>query len=97
MHNPFETVTHAKRTYRELRLLMYLNHSDAHVCTNESLFLILIKYFQVVQLFNVFTPDRNLEDFRSLYVHRLLLFVKEYSYLCFLSIDILYSILLVMI
>ncbi|CAF3495003.1 unnamed protein product [Rotaria sp. Silwood1] len=26
---PFQTVTHAKRTYRELKLLIYLNHYDA--------------------------------------------------------------------
>jgi serine/threonine protein kinase len=34
MLHPFQTTTHAKRTYRELKLLMYLNHPDAQVCTN---------------------------------------------------------------
>ncbi len=32
----FRSPTHAKRTYRELKLLMYLNHPDAQVCRNES-------------------------------------------------------------
>ncbi|CAF2824148.1 unnamed protein product [Rotaria sp. Silwood2] len=50
--HPFQTDTHAKRTYRELELLMYLNHPDA----------------QVVQLYNVFTPEKNLNEFRTLYL-----------------------------
>ncbi|CAF3895220.1 unnamed protein product, partial [Rotaria sp. Silwood2] len=50
--HPFQTDTHAKRTYRELELLMYLNHPDA----------------QVVQLYDVFTPEKNLNEFRTLYV-----------------------------
>ena len=32
MLKPFESPTHAKRTYRELKLLTYLNHPDAAVC-----------------------------------------------------------------
>jgi hypothetical protein len=32
MLSPFQTPTHAQRTYRELKLLMYLNHPDAQVC-----------------------------------------------------------------
>ncbi|CAF0780397.1 unnamed protein product [Rotaria sp. Silwood1] len=49
--HPFQTHIHAKRTYRELKLLMYLNHPDA----------------QVVQLYNVFTPEQNVNDFQTLY------------------------------
>ncbi|CAF0788097.1 unnamed protein product [Rotaria sordida] len=49
---PFETDIHAKRTYRELKLLMYLNHPDA----------------QVVQLYNVFTPEQNVNEFRTIYL-----------------------------
>ncbi|CAF4752348.1 unnamed protein product [Rotaria sp. Silwood1] len=48
---PFQTVTHAKRTYRELKLLIYLNHYDA----------------DVVQLYDVFTPEKKLSDFKTLY------------------------------
>ncbi|CAF3834972.1 unnamed protein product [Rotaria sp. Silwood1] len=49
--DPFRTTIHAKRTYRELKLLMYLNHPDA----------------DVVRLYNVFTPEKNLNDFQTLY------------------------------
>lgn len=31
MLRPFQSETHAKRTYRELKLLMHLNHRDAQV------------------------------------------------------------------
>lgn len=31
MMRPFQTDIHAKRTYRELKLLMALNHRDAQV------------------------------------------------------------------
>lgn len=51
MLRPFQSETHAKRTYRELELLVHLNHEDA----------------QVVQLYNVFTPEKNVNDFQTLY------------------------------
>ncbi|CAF3858956.1 unnamed protein product, partial [Adineta steineri] len=51
MLRPFQSETHAKRTYRELKLLMHLNHTDA----------------QIVQLYNVFTPEKNVNDFQTLY------------------------------
>lgn len=51
MLRPFQSETHAKRTYRELKLLMHLNHEDA----------------QVVQLYNVFTPEKSVNDFQTLY------------------------------
>jgi hypothetical protein len=35
MIDPFKTRTHAQRTYRELKLLMYLNHPDAQVCIKQ--------------------------------------------------------------
>lgn len=73
MLQPFRTPIHAKRTYRELQLLIHLNHPDAQVCRNY-LFIyfhfFLFEYFtlKVVQLLNVFTPDKNLNDFQSVYV-----------------------------
>ncbi|CAF4206379.1 unnamed protein product, partial [Adineta steineri] len=51
MFSPFKTRVHAKRTYRELKLLMHLNHVDA----------------QIVQLYNVFTPEKDVNQFQSLY------------------------------
>ncbi|CAF4774541.1 unnamed protein product, partial [Rotaria socialis] len=53
MLRPFQSETHAKRTYRELKLLMHLNHRDA----------------QVVQLYNAFTPEKNVNDFQTMYVN----------------------------
>jgi len=53
MLRPFQTPTHSKRTYRELKLLMYLNHPDAQVCTNHSL--VFFKhhlYFSCWRLYN---------------------------------------------
>ncbi|CAF3937389.1 unnamed protein product [Rotaria sordida] len=49
--HPFQTPILAKRTYRELKLLIYLNHPDAHV----------------IQLYNLFTPEKNIDDFQTLY------------------------------
>ncbi|CAF1654000.1 unnamed protein product, partial [Didymodactylos carnosus] len=51
MLKPFQSDIHAKRTYRELKLLIHLNHEDA----------------SVVQLFNVFSSDESLDKFKTLY------------------------------
>jgi serine/threonine protein kinase len=81
MLHPLQTATNAKRTYRELQLLMHFNHPDAQVCTKHSLifFQTLSLYFmlKVVQLLNVFTPERNLNDFQTLYVEKILLFEED--------------------
>jgi hypothetical protein len=37
MLHPFQTSKHAKRTYRELKLLIDLNHPDAQVCGSNSI------------------------------------------------------------
>ncbi|CAF0735458.1 unnamed protein product [Rotaria sp. Silwood1] len=50
--HPFQTHIYAKRTYLELKLLMYLNHPDA----------------QLAQLYNVFTPEQTVKDFQTLYL-----------------------------
>ncbi|CAF0756218.1 unnamed protein product [Adineta steineri] len=49
--NPFRSQEHAKRTYRELKLLIHLNHEDA----------------QIVQIYNVFTPEKDVNQFQTLY------------------------------
>ncbi|CAF4496343.1 unnamed protein product [Rotaria sp. Silwood2] len=49
---PFYTRTHAKRTYRKLKLLICLRHPDANV----------------IQLHDVFTPERTLDDFQTMCV-----------------------------
>ncbi|CAF3472433.1 unnamed protein product [Rotaria socialis] len=48
---PFLTKTHAKRSYREVKVLIDLNHPNK----------------QIVQLYDVFTPDERLQDFQTLY------------------------------
>jgi serine/threonine protein kinase len=72
MLQPFITSTHAKQIYRELKLLMYLNHPDAQVCRIESFgfFTCSLNFglLKIVQLYNVFTPEKNLHDFQTLYV-----------------------------
>jgi serine/threonine protein kinase len=72
MLQPFLSRTYAKRTYRELKLLMHLNHPDAQVCRIESFgfFTCSLNFclLQIVQLYNVFTPDKNMNDFQTLYV-----------------------------
>jgi len=86
MLRPFQTPTHSKRTYRELKLLMYLNHPDAQVCTNHSFVIFqpssVFFMLKVVQLLNVFTPEKNLNDFQTLYVEKILFFDEHvYFYL----------------
>ncbi|CAF4024856.1 unnamed protein product [Adineta steineri] len=51
MFSPFQSGEHAKRTYRELKLLMHLNHPDA----------------QIVQIYNVFSPEQDVNQFQTLY------------------------------
>ncbi|CAF0747898.1 unnamed protein product [Adineta ricciae] len=49
---PFRGTEHAKRAYRELKLLMHLNHPGVHI----------------VRLLNVFTPDNKLREFQTFYL-----------------------------
>ncbi|CAF0735443.1 unnamed protein product [Rotaria sp. Silwood1] len=59
--HPFQCETLAKRTYRELKFLIYLNHHNA----------------QVVQLYNVFTPEQNVNEFQTLYIIKIKLFNED--------------------
>ncbi|CAF0988894.1 unnamed protein product [Rotaria sordida] len=49
---PFDSVARAHRTYRELKLRIHLNHFDA----------------QVAQLYDVFTSEKDLNNFETLYL-----------------------------
>jgi len=64
MLKPFETSTHAKRTYRELKLLTHLNHPAAEVCIEfNSLshhILVLINY----RLFNCMMCSHQINLFK---------------------------------
>jgi len=48
MLRPFQSETHAKRTYRELKLLMHLNHSDAQVRYNIKLNLLINSFDYII-------------------------------------------------
>lgn len=50
LSRPFQNVTHAKRAFRELKLMKITNHKN------------------IIGLLNVFTPDKNLEEFQDLYL-----------------------------
>ena len=82
MKDPFKTNLHAQRTYRELKLLMHLNHPDAQVTTAffyPSYINFLIS--QIVRLYNVFTPDENLNQFQQLYVQKNLFLLIKPSFI----------------
>ncbi|CAF0725236.1 unnamed protein product [Adineta ricciae] len=49
---PFRGTEYAKRAYRELKLLMHLDHPGMHI----------------VRLLNVFTPNNNLREFETFYL-----------------------------
>ncbi|UJR33746.1 hypothetical protein I4U23_021173 [Adineta vaga] len=51
IRRPFQDTIHAKRAYQELKLLMDLNYPDV----------------QVMQLYNVFTPEQDVNNFQTLY------------------------------
>lgn len=50
LSRPFQNVTHAKRAFRELKLMKITNHKN------------------IIGLLNVFTPDKDLEEFQDLYL-----------------------------
>lgn len=67
---PFQSAIHAKRTYRELRLLKHMNHENVlNFLYNE-----LFDWFkhlmshQVIGLLDVFTPSTTLDDFQDVYL-----------------------------
>jgi hypothetical protein len=98
MLKPFETPIHAQRTYRELKLLIYLNHRDADVCANHSL--IFIKHylsFSYYRLYN-YTMCLHLKQLLMNLKHCMFrnfsLSIDIYILCC--STDILYSILVVL-
>jgi len=50
LSRPFQNVTHAKRAFRELKLMRITNHKN------------------IIGLLNVFTPDKDLDEFQDLYL-----------------------------
>jgi c-Jun N-terminal kinase len=64
LSRPFQNVTHAKRAFREFKLMNLVHHKNVSVC---------VRYIhqlstQIVGLLNAFTPQKALEDFTDLYI-----------------------------
>lgn len=67
LSRPFQSHVHAKRCYRELRLLRHMNHEnvsgsamDVTMTTDPGSVLF---YVQVIKLLDVFTPTEGYNDF----------------------------------
>lgn len=70
---PFQSAVHAKRTYRELRMLKHMNHENViGIIFKKIFFLCNIISFKlyccIVGLLDVFHPDEGLENFQQLYL-----------------------------
>lgn len=73
LSRPFQNVTHAKRAYREFKLMKLVNHKNVSKCLNFNqlpieLMIICIMIFQIIGLLNAFTPQRTLEEFQDVYL-----------------------------
>lgn len=69
LSRPFQNVTHAKRAYREFKLMKLVNHKN--VSQKNYLFYILFDFmlkFKIIGLLNAFTPQRSLEEFQDVYL-----------------------------
>lgn len=63
LSDPFQGVIHAKRCYREMKLLTHMKHENVR---SLSLSLSILFYFflnKVVSLYDVFTPSEDYSDF----------------------------------
>ncbi|KYN35888.1 Stress-activated protein kinase JNK [Trachymyrmex septentrionalis] len=74
LSRPFQNVTHAKRAYREFKLMKLVNHKNVSS-------LILFRFrkqnrfvdlrfvvLQIIGLLNAFTPQRSLDEFQDVYL-----------------------------
>lgn len=73
LSRPFQNVTHAKRAYREFKLMKLVNHKNVSTIYKTAIakvyrrFFITI-WFQIIGLLNAFTPQRSLEEFQDVYL-----------------------------
>ncbi|EGT47743.1 hypothetical protein CAEBREN_30533 [Caenorhabditis brenneri] len=66
LSRPFQNVTHAKRAYRELKLMSLVNHKNVSFTTFYFSFYPI--YFQIIGILNCFTPQKKLDEFNDLYI-----------------------------
>ena len=70
LSRPFQNVTHAKRAYREFKLMKLVNHKNIigkYYNRNGKVLNVLI-YQNLLGLLNCFTPQKSLEEFLDLYI-----------------------------
>ena len=72
---PFQSNVHAKRTYRELRLLKHMKHENVgpnnynnnnYKINNGLLLVCCFVCFQIIGLLDAFSPSENYSDFQDL-------------------------------
>ncbi|KAI4455941.1 mitogen-activated protein kinase [Holotrichia oblita] len=75
LSRPFQNVTHAKRAYREFKLMKLVNHKNVSKASlllpdlNSTSSFSLFEYpVQIIGLLNAFTPQRSLEEFQDVYL-----------------------------
>ncbi|RZC36132.1 stress-activated protein kinase JNK [Asbolus verrucosus] len=69
LSRPFQNVTHAKRAYREFKLMKLVNHKNVSVDLSLDFSAMHCVIFrQIIGLLNAFTPQRSLEDFQDVYL-----------------------------
>ena len=75
LSRPFQNVTHAKRAYREFKLMKLVNHKNVstHPASIDAKLIDFKRTFsiirtQIIGLLNAFTPQKSLEDFLDLYI-----------------------------
>ncbi|XP_045023051.1 stress-activated protein kinase JNK-like isoform X1 [Daphnia magna] len=76
LSRPFQNVTHAKRAYREFKLMKMVNHKN--VCCilfsvwSIILYRIFVSFFylhqQIIGLLNAFTPQKSISEFSDVYL-----------------------------
>ncbi|KAG1650091.1 Mitogen-activated protein kinase 14B [Nymphon striatum] len=64
---PFQSPIHAKRTYREHKLLAHMNHENVGI-SNFKLLIVTDSLFQVIGLLDSCSPTSTLETFQDVYL-----------------------------
>ena len=65
---PFQSAIHAKRTYRELRMLKHMNHENVRQFLKVHLKRLIPSFNQIIGLLDCFTPQVSLDEFSDVYM-----------------------------
>lgn len=98
LSRPFQNVTHAKRAYREFKLMKMVNHKN--VCCilfsvwSIILYRIFVSFFylhqQIIGLLNAFTPQKSISEFSDVYLVMELMDANLCQVILFIFIFLLY-------